>query len=300
MEHSLQRDSEHDLQADRDQANRWLARFAPLVRGMDTLSAKYCRSRLEALELLRPGVALGLASLRASHETEDGELLTTLESAEVQLDMIETSLKRRLASLSPGDPEGMVDLASLRKDLAEVAARHEVEEAVGVEPRPQRLELRISNGNLAAAGFMGLFSVGWLSFTTVHAIFMIGGMMRAFGPLALLLLGFYALFFAVGIGMGAAAVASACREEIELDGRSLSIRRSLLGFSWVKEYTLAANASIRQEQSTQMRQQGAATKNKVLVVETAPGSQVKFGAGCSPERQREHLKRINEYLKGIG
>ncbi len=286
---------ELDLQAARERANRWLARFAPLLHGLDTLSAADCRTRLARLKELEPEAGAILTNLRADNQLPNNELQSTLEAAAAQIDNVESVLQRRLASLAPGDPEGLVDLDALRKDLAELAARHEVEEAVGVGPLPQRLEIKLSNGNFAAAGFLGLFSFGWLSFTTVHAIFMIGGMMKSFGAIALALLGFYAIFFAVGIGMGLAAFASACKEEIELDGRHLTIRRKFFWTSWERRYMLAPDATVRMELAT-VRQKGS--NNRVLAVETESGAEIKFGSGCPPDRQKQHLQRINEYLHG--
>jgi uncharacterized membrane protein len=286
---------ELDAQAAREGANRWLARFAPLLHGLDALSAADCRTRLARLKELKPEAGAILTNLRADNELTNTELLSTLEAAAAQIDNVESLLQRRLASLAPGDPAGLVDLQALRKDLAEVAARHEVEEVVGIGPLPQRLELKLSNGSLAAAGFLGLFSFGWLSFTTVHAIFMIGGMMKSFGAIALALLGFYAIFFAVGIGMALAAFAAACKEEVDLDGRTMTVRRKLFWMSWERRYTLAPDASVRLELAA-VRQTGS--NNRVLVAETEGGSEVKFGSGCPPDRQKQYLQRINEYLHG--
>jgi hypothetical protein len=275
-------------------AHRWLTRFAPLLDEAGSLSAQECRSRLDQVPELRSGGESVRSALQAQAIREDATLLDTLADALRELDGLENDLRERLGLVAPGDVASRVDLDRVRAKLAEAAARRELEEATGSSlGAPARLELNASPANMAGALFMGVFSFGWLSFTTFHAMLMIGGAAMAFGWFALALLGFYAIFFLAGFGMAAAAVRAGSSEELELEGQDLTLRRKFLLWSREHRFRLGKESrAYRAEPS--MRQQGSPAME--VSIQDANGKEIRFGSNCPAMRQEQLVTRINEYL----
>lgn len=275
----------------------WLARFAPLLEGTDRLNAAECRRALEQVKRLREDAAT-LAGTVAIHPDE--ELESTFREAMGQLDGIESDLRRRMALLAPGDPSGTVDLDSLRARMAEAAARREVEQLAPTPVSERRLALDIPEANRAQGVFMGVFSFGWLSFTTMHCILMIGGMARSgLGWGALFLLGFYAIFFMVGFGMAWGAANAFARESVELLGDRLVVRRTLGPWKREQEVLLGpeSQAYVTQAQFSNSNQRQAMSTE--IAVTAADGKEVRFGSGRPGGVQRNLVNRINEYLAAL-
>lgn len=282
------------------QANAWVAQFAPLVLDDTTLTKYEVRQRLRLIDELRqtgPRLKERLASFEGSYDTQ---LSTTMENALSQIDSIETDLRKYLGRLAPGDPAGIVDLDTLQERLEERSARQELGVPTDLEIPPV-LQLKLSPGNLGAAIFVGLFGMGWTAFTTVHAVLMIGGMMHAFGWIALLLLLFYSIFFAAGFAMFGAAYNMAATEEIELDGRQLTVRKKLAGIVREKKYTLAEGkaglARIEDIQNNGFRPQGSPRTTTAIVMTDIEGRDINFGAQASPAVRESTVERLNAYLK---
>jgi hypothetical protein len=279
----------------REAAHGWLARFAPLLDDLDTMSAADCRERLERVPSLRAEGERVLVALEPAALPAEGPLLDTLREAQQELDALERDYRRRLGLLAPADPAGEVDLARIRERLAEVAARREVEAATGAQSAPTRLELKVSPGSRGAAAFMGVFSLGMFGFTGVHAVFMIGGMMQAIGPLALGLLAFYALFWAAAYGLARSAVRAVSQEELELEGRRLRLRRRLGPWSWEEAYTLAPES--RASVAVPIQQRGNSVTEVGL--QDVEGRDIRFAAGRSALEQERLVSRLNEYLSAL-
>ncbi len=282
------------------QANAWVAQFAPLVMDDTALTEGEIHQRLRLLDHLRqtgPELKTRLASFEGSYDTQ---LASTMEHALSQIDSIETDLRKRLARLAPGDPEGIVDLDTLQERLEGRSARQELGVPTDQEIPPV-LQLKLSPGNLAGAGFIGLFALGWTGFTTFHAIMMIGGMWQAFGWPSLLLLLFYSLFFGVGFAMFAAAYNAAAQEEIELDGRQLTVRKKLLGIVREKKYTLPegkdASAKIEDVANNGFRAQGTPRTMTAIVMTDSEGRQITFGAQATQQVREKTVERLNAYIK---
>lgn len=282
----------------KESAHRWLARFAPLLDGVEGLGTQESRGRLEGIPALRAEGQAALQRLESQVSQADLNLLETLRSSLVELDAVEADLRRRLGLLAPGDPEGQIDLAALQAKLAENAARREVT-SWGTQDSllPARLELQTSPPNWAAAAMMGLFSLGWNSFTTIHAVLFIGGFWRAIGPFALFFLLFYSMFWAVGAAMAWGAFLAACQEEIGLEGRRLLLTRKLFGYTWKREYTLMEGTRARLlDPVMKSRQAGAAIHQKDVAVTDEQGKEVRFASGRPREEQQRLILRLNEYL----
>ena len=285
----------------RDGANRWLARFAPLLDDREHSSADECRRRLDLIDELRTEGDPALSTLEARAEGEDAALLTTLRDAVGQIDGLEADLKRRLGLLAPGDPEGLVDLDALRARLAEAAARREL----GAPPllgtaAPARLDLPLSAPNWAAGGFMGIFSLGWLSFTTFHAFLMIGGIASTgIGWGALALLPFYGIFWAVGLGMAATALQSASSESLTLEGDTLVVRRRLGPWTRERRTTLGPDSRAYLTSPGVFASRSGPDRAAVapeIAVQDAQGREVRFGRGCPPHQQEQVIARLNQHL----
>jgi hypothetical protein len=279
-----------------DNANAWVARFAPLVMDDEALTDLEVRERLETVRKLKGEASMVQSRLSSVSDTDDLHLVTTVEKAVSQLDSVEGDLRVRLGKLAPGDPEGTVNLEALNDKLAERMARQEV----GVPNElavPGRLELKTSNGSLAVGAGMGLFSFAWLSFTTFHAFMMIGGMMKAFGLAALALLGFYSIFFAVGIGMGIAGVNAASKEELVLDGYELTVKKTLGWWQRVKKYTLGPDSKAEASTTAPATMNNRSAKVvPCIAINDAEGNTISLGASGVDALRHSQIEKINAYL----
>lgn len=165
------------------------------------------------------------------------------------------------------------------------------------------LEVRTSPPNWAGAGLLLLFSLGWNSFTTVHALLFIGGFWRAIGPLALAFLLFYSIFWAVGLAMAWGAFLAACQETITLEGRRLTLRRRLLGYTWKREYTLAPGAEARLVEPAlhlKSRPNNVPGNGKDVAVTDETGKEIRFASGRPQYEQEQLVRKLNEYLSAQG
>jgi len=280
----------------RAQAHEWLAQFAPLVLMDEAPSREEVDAQLVAIEKLRTSGRDLTSRLSFLQSSEDQALSETLRKAYGQLDSIESDLRRRLARLAPGDLRGQVDLTEIQEKLAEREARQELGVSTLPEP-PAVLELVTSPSNPAGAVGVGIFGLGWTAFTVVHSVFMIGGMFKAFGWAALALLLFYSIFYAVGFGMLATAVNLLATESIELQGRTLKIRRVLGG--WVREKSIELNEKTRARVGTPSM--GWTNSNKqtptmAIILTDAAGKEVSIGTGASLELRGRMADQINNYL----
>jgi hypothetical protein len=262
-----------------------------------SLTEEDIKRRLRVIEELQGAAQDVKRDIQNLSGVEHLELAQTFRQAEAQLPSIETDLRKRLARLSPGDPEGIVDLDVLQDRLNERSARQEMGLPTDQEI-PAILELKTSPGNIAGAAFLGVFGTGWNAFTAVHATFMIGGMFKAFGWPALALLAFYAIFFLVGFGMWAGAVSTASSESIELHGRTLTVIKKL--GSWIrrKTYELApdAKASVGMVESSNFRAGNSNTKVWGVLLTDVEGRSIGVAQNASDPMRTQIKDRINAYL----
>lgn len=280
----------------RAQAHEWLAQFAPLVLLDEAPSREEVDAQLVAIEKLRTSGRDLTSRLSFLQSSEDQRLAETMQKAYGQLDSIESDLRRRLGRLAPGDLRGQVDLTEIQEKLAEREARQELGVSTLPEPPPV-LELVTSPSNPAAAAGAGIFGLGWTAFTVFHSVLMIGGMFKAFGWGALALLLFYSIFYAVGIGMLATAVNALATETIELNGRTLKIKRVLGG--WVREKVVELSPKTRARVGTP--NMGWSNGNKetptmAIILTDETGKEVSMGTGASLEFRGRMVEEINHYL----
>jgi hypothetical protein len=283
----------------RDSAQRWLARFSPLLDEPETMRADECRRRLERLQGLRSDSQQVLFSLQSQAGTDYVELLTTLRQAVDELDERESELRRRIAALAPGDAEGEVDLQQIRSRIAQAEARREVEQVTGSRlETPSRFEIMTSPGNLAGGAFMGIFCLGWMSFTTLHAAMMIWEMGHSsIGWGALFMLLFYAIFWAAGFGIGAGAWKTASKEHATFDGRTLTVTHALFGKEWKKSYELATDA---QAYVTQANFKQNNVPSWELALTDADGKEIRLGSGRQMFELQQKAEKINAFLREPG
>lgn len=283
-----------------DEANSWVARFAPLIMEDEPLTEADVRKRIDVVRQLRgvgPALRDRLTSVGGPGEQE---LTSTLGEALEQLDSVERDLRVRLGRLAPGDPTGIVNLDALQDKLAERAARHEVGMMTDLA-QPSQLELKISPGSKAAATGIGIFALGWNAFTAVHATFMIGGMFSAFGWPALGLLAFYAIFFAAGGAMAVAALNAASTEEIRIDGMDLSVIRRLGKWERKKIYRLGpeSRAEIGMASSGFNSGNNRSGPRPAIIIPDGEGNQVTLGTSATDMQRNAAIAKINAYLDSV-
>ncbi|HRK20874.1 MAG TPA: hypothetical protein PLX06_03665, partial [Fimbriimonadaceae bacterium] len=171
---------ESKLEETREAAHAWVARFAPLIMEEKVLGVRAIKDRLKTIEELEASGPSVRQRLQQVATDDDWKLLDTIEKSLGQLESLETSLRKQLGTLAPGDPMGIADLDRLADRLAERSARAEL--GIAHEPEtPGVLELKTAPANYGTAIGAGVFGMGWTSFTAVHAVLMIGGLMQAFG-----------------------------------------------------------------------------------------------------------------------
>jgi hypothetical protein len=277
-----------------DEARAWVSRFAPLVMEEGFLPLEDAKRKLRLVEELQweaPRLQQGLSGYNGA---EYCDLCTTFQRASTQLESLENDLRQQIARLSPGDPDGMADLATLRDRLDERMAKQEM----GVSTHTLGpMQERISHGSVGTAAGLGVFALAMLSFTTFHAIFMIGGMWKAFGPLALLLLGFYSVFFYAAFSMGKNALNLASDEEIQLVDRTLVVRKVFAGRMRERAYRLGAESRAEMSGAVPQWQSGSNPLQPMAVVHDAQGRKIVLGVGASLQERERLVERINGYLR---
>ncbi|MEI7986129.1 MAG: hypothetical protein WCI55_10915 [Armatimonadota bacterium] len=289
---------ENDLGAVRDLANQWLAKFAPLISSDEVpYETDTIRHQMSTIAGLKSDAPELLRMLQSLPEDADQRLRQTIVEAINQLDSIEQPLRKQLAKVAPGDPLGVVDVESLQERLAERQAKQEigVSETSSV---PAILEVETSPPNKAIAIGAGIFGLGWTAFTTIHCVFMIGGMYHAFGIAALGLLLFYSIFFMVGFAMLGSSLNSMSTESISLNGRTLIVYRKLGNWTRTKTYQLATDtqASIGKPQAgTSQSSEGSVPLQTINLTDNR-GKGVSIGASTTSEYKQKLSKKINEYL----
>jgi hypothetical protein len=284
-------DLKHEVQA-------WLASFAPLVMSGEAPTEEQVMKRLGLiLDLRQRGGQLRLRLGDLGYEEQ--ELATTFRRAVEQLPSLEEDTRRLLGLLKPGDPRGLPDLDQLRARLDDREARQEL--GAPTHPFLGENDALVEDGSpsqpLQAVAQLAM-SAGVLAFTTVHAVLMIGGMYAAFGPLALLLLAFYSIFFMAGMSLGASAITTGAKETITLHGRNLTIRRELGPIDTQKTVTLGPKSlpSIGRPQAFRSVKQGEMPQTALLMTDDQ-GREVSFGAGMTHEAKTVLRDRIIAYLR---
>ena len=221
-------------------AYQWMTRMSPLV--IDTLPSTKTAAKRHLADLqqqLQTGRTLQQAiagmGLNPSITTSIDEAIRHLP------DMI-LDAEAHITYLETGAANAEDAAEQLREKLARRAAQTEVNDIIGKEIE-QPLQATTRHRNIPAAIAMGIFGIAWTSFTTVHAFFMISGMMQAFGWAALFLLLFYSMFWAAGFGMLATSAASLGTETIDLYDGTLTSTFNLFGYKRVKK--IAIDTSYR-------------------------------------------------------
>lgn len=280
----------------REEANQWVARFAPLVMSDDAVIAPdEVRDRIDLAQSLQKDGPSLRNRLAASFEPQDIALKEAIAQAVDQLPTIEADYRKRLARVQPGDPEGRVDLDALRDRLASRAARQEVGLSTETEI-PSVLDLETSQPSPGGAFGIGIFAFGWLSFTTFHMVLMIGGMFKAVGWGALALLGFYAIFYLAGIAMASAALQALTRESIHLEGRELLITRRYPFVTRTRSFHLAGNAKASLKKSMLG---GASREGKTplsICIQDQAGKDVWIIGPADPRDKKQLVDRLNAYF----
>lgn len=284
----------------RRQLNAWLARFAPLVMEPgpeEALDERQIEHRLQVLRELR-AAAEGLSEVSPDlADPDDQELVETFRKATNQLESIEDDLRTQLARFSPGHPEGMVDLDELQLRLAQREAKQEIGMPTGVGV-PEVLELQTQSPNMAKAGGLGCMATGVTAFTLFHATFMIGGMFKVFGVLALALVFFYAIFWFFCYKMYQAAKTAASEERIEMNGNRLKVTRTFLGkpIESLHQINLSVPAVVSQSQTFSNSQNNAPASTAVMLTDLE-GKAIELAVNSPAPMQQQIADRLNAYMR---
>ena len=284
---------DHQDKPTRDEMNAWVARFAPLVMAPPPMEAHDLRERLDLIQGLRHDAERLATTKSMLVEPDDQELVRTFEMALPQLSQIETDLRARLARVAPGDPEGRPDLDRLQERLHENAARQEM--GLHSDPVPEVLEAITSVPSWGAAIGLLIPAMGVGAFVTVHMLIMIGGMWMAFGPGALALVLFYAIFYAAVVAMFGGAFTAASEETIRLEGNQLTITKRLGGMKLTKSHLVDPDQKVKEVEQAENSNR---TRRFFEVIEmTDPtGRPIHFARGISNAKREELVRQLNAYL----
>jgi hypothetical protein len=279
----------------RQELRSWIAQFAPLIEPAAGETADVKRAKLDTIrELRRQGSGLNIRTGILSGP-EDAEIVDTFNKAWHELDDLERETRRALANLSPGDPDSEVNIAEVREKIELREAREEV----GLEPQDVPSDVLtefISPPQVGQGCFLGVFALGWNGFTLFHMIFMIGGMWRSFGPIALLMLLFYSIFFAVGAFMAWAAFNSMASVYFELNGTTLTIIRKLAGKTFEKRFEIDPNTPVvMASPSFGIQGKGGDTPEQITF-KGANGKPIPVGTPPLDSDRDKIISRINAYL----
>jgi len=221
-------------------AYQWMTRMSPLVLDTPPSTKSAAKRHLADLQQqLQTGRLLQQDITTA--ELNPSIVMSINEAIRHLPDMIRDA-EAHITYLETGTANAEDAAEQLREKLARRAAQSEVDDIIG-KGFEQPLQATTRHRNIPAAIGMGIFGIAWTSFTTVHAFFMIGGMMQAFGWAALFLLLFYSMFWAAGFGMLATAAVSLGTENIDLYDGTLTSTFSLFGYKRVKK--IAIDTSYR-------------------------------------------------------
>lgn len=298
MQTQFSDENEFDQELTED-VERFLARFSSWIDVDATASAKKSKAAVDSLGRLVAETNALQQRVRDGSERIDRRLAATFWSASGQVPSLLDEWRVRLGVVAPGAPRSSVDLDTLQARLQEREARQEL----GVSALPQTIRAHTGTASVASALGIGIFALGWNGFTLVHAIFMIGGMMKSFGPIALLLVFFYSIFFGVGAVMVLATIAALSDEDVDLDGRTLTIMTKFFGRVKRKVYTLPdwAKAEIGKPVSNETAMGSNNNGNRLMsiVVPTTTGKPVSFGSRLLPQERQMLMQKINGYLAAL-
>jgi len=280
-----------------ENADRWLAIFAPMLEFDQAGTAKEMERRIKLLRQLRSNSAEVQRALSSSEEVGAADRLDVVTKATQQLDSIEDEYQKRLAVEQPGHALSMANLDALKDKLAENAARMEVGADI-LTPFEGHLEIETAKGSLAAAAGVGIFATGWLSFTTLHAVLMIGGMARAIGWGALALLAFYAIFYFAGFAMAYGAFIAGSNETVSIDGTRLVWLRKWGPIRMRREYELDATQRA-QIGKAQLGNSNNKAGTAVVQLVDAAGKTINIGAGSNLQQLQKIQQQLNGYLVGV-
>ncbi|MFM7188799.1 MAG: hypothetical protein ACKO14_13380, partial [Armatimonadota bacterium] len=224
------------------EAYQWMTRMSPLVLETPPSTKTAAKRHLADLQQqLQTGRQLYQDIATAGLNPT---IVTSIEQAIRHLpDMIQDA-EAHITYLETGAANAEDAAEQLREKLARRAAQTEVDDIIG-KGFEQPLQATTRYRNIPAAIGTGIFGIAWTSFTTVHAFFMIGGMMQAFGWAALFLLLFYSLFWAVGLGMLATSAASLGTETIDLYDGTLTSTFNLFGYKRIKKVAIDTSYRAR-------------------------------------------------------
>ena len=264
-------------------AQSWLAEFAPLLKGEAVFDEAACRARLEVVSRLRlsgPQLLTELSSMSPS----DISLPATFHQAWAVIDRVDDDLRRQLARLAPGAPEGRVDLEALRGRIAHLAAQQEV----GVSSPPIQGRLDLTVGSVGRGRPRALIAV---YMGVALSISMLFGLSHG-----LVIPPYIPIFFAALVVMLLRLGRQRQPSRFSLEGRKLTVYQPM----WADRiYQLGPESRAYAGSVTVSAGEYARNEPAILIVD-ATGHEVTIPVMQSQAYQEELVKRVNSYLAAQG
>lgn len=277
----------------RQDMNRWVAQFAPLVMENAGLVPEEITERIELIQKLRAKADRLMIAKSSLSQPDDAELLNTFQLAVRQLPQMESDLRRQLHLVAPGDPESRPCLTALQDRLQENAARQEV--GLNSLDHLDPIEANTAEPSASAALGLGIFALGWNGFTIFHATMMLGSMLKSFGFLALLMGLFYLPFFAVGLLMIAGVVFSLCRESIRLEGNKLTVTYRWGPFTYLRKHEIDIDQLVKQSEVLDSDTNKMRKQDQIQFTDIK-GKPVRLARGLSESARTKLIKKLNAHL----
>jgi hypothetical protein len=115
--------------------------------------------------------------------------------------------------------------------------------------------------------------------------------------MALFMLGFYAIFWAAGIGMAWGAILSASREHLKADANQVLITRQFLIWAWSKRYPVSAESRAYVKQSSSRSSDSGPSYQAAFT--TSEGREIAFASGRPMPELERLTSRLNDHLRAI-
>ena len=290
MDHEIIREGSDTL---RQQMNRWVAQFAPLVMDEKTLTPDEARRKVDLVRRLREESDQLQVAKSTVTSLDDAELLNTFQLAVRQLPQLEADLRRHLNLLAPGDPEPRPCLTTLQDRLQEKAARQEM--GLSNLEADQPVEAKTAEPSVATAAGIGIFALGWNGFTLFHATMMLGGMIKSFGFLANLMGLFYLPFLAVGVLMIAGVVFSLCSETIRLDGHQLTVTYRWGRLTYLRKHQIDVNQLVKQSEVLDSDTERMKKQDQIEFTDVK-GKPIRLARGLSQSARESLIQELNAHI----
>lgn len=272
----------------RQDMNRWVAQFAPLVMANPALIPEEITERVELIQQLRIEADRLMIAKSLLSQPEDAELLNTFQLAAQQLPQMEADLRRQLHLVSPGDPESRPCLTTLQDRLHENAARQQM--GLATDPIPEVFEAVTNTVNWGKTIGIMLPALGAVAVAAFFhgQNFTVGQVTSKSVAL------FAATVFIVAMAFGR-PWAFSYHEKLTLKGDGLILTKWLGPFWWPVEYKITLDQQV---EIVEVRDSRSSVWNggRAIAIQDSIGFPIHVGRELSEGKREELVRQINAYL----